>query len=94
MAHQFAASKSSSSSSFSSVDQSLSERHPPRDVLSTQSSLGDLPPLGGQSSARNTLSPLKKFPSNSTNKSSESSISKEKTSIGIHGKSSNYQYKM
>lgn len=84
MAHQFAASKSSSSSSFSSVDQSLSERHPPRDVLSTQSSLGDLPPLGGQSSARNTLSPLKKFPSNSTNKSSESSISKEKTSIGIH----------
>ena len=83
-----ATSKSSSnSSSFSSIDHSLPERHHSKGVFSTQSSLGDLPPLGGQLStnARNTLAPLKKIPSSSSAKSLESNLSRDKKNIGMHG---------
>ena len=85
---QFATSKSSStSSSFSSVDPSLPDRNISKGVFSNQSSLGDLPPLGGSigTSSRNTLAPLKKIPSASSNKPQDNSLSKEQKNLGIYG---------
>ena len=92
--HQFATSKSSSnSSSFSSIDQAFPERHQSKGVFSAQSSLGDLPPLGGQltSNTRSTLSPLKKIPSNTPGKPLETNLSRDKKNIGTYGI---YNYKL
>lgn len=90
--HHFAASKSSSaSSSFSassepSPQQLSQERHHTRGSVSAQSSLGDLPPLGGPigSSGRNTLAPLKKIPPTSVGKYVENTVVKEKKSGGLY----------
>ena len=85
----FATSKSSStSSSLSSVDQSLPERNTTKGVFSTQSSLGDLPPLGGAigASSRNTLAPLKKIPSGGSSKPLDNNPLREQKNLGVHGK--------
>ena len=85
---QFATSKSSStSSSFSSIDPSLPERNTSKGLFSTQSSLGDLPPLGGSigGSARNNLAPLKKPPSSGSGKKTDNTSSKEQKGLGILG---------
>ena len=85
---QFATSKgSSTTSSFSSIDHSIPERNQSKGVFSTQSSLGDLPPLGGAitSNTRNALAPLKKNQSSGSRKSTESNQTKERKANAIHG---------
>lgn len=84
---QFATSKgSSTTSSFSSIDHSLPERNQSKGVFSTQSSLGDLPPLGGAitSNTRNALAPIKKNQSSGLKKSTEGNQTKERKANAIH----------